>query len=158
VRRRRGHARDDRGRAGARWSGPHARSSRGAMDARRKGAADRGGDVGDPARDRRPLRGVRRHGPRAGAAALLVLAVAGLTGCCAGPKEARALPLGIDPPRFLVESFDARGTLLLGTPQGVFRSSDAGASWQPTFPRVFRGVSAGFTKGSTIVSRGRRFQ
>jgi hypothetical protein len=56
-----------------------------------------------------------------------------------------------------VQSFDARGTLLLGAPQGVFRSVDGGASWSRT-NGVFRGISAGFTKGSTIVSRGRRFQ
>src|SRR5262249_25003253 len=38
------------------------------------------------------------------------------------------------------------------------RSVDGGASWNPTTPPVFGGISAGFTKGSTIVSRGRLFQ
>jgi photosystem II stability/assembly factor-like uncharacterized protein len=68
------------------------------------------------------------------------------------------LPPQVSAPSFLIQSFDARGTLLVGGPEGVFRSLDAGSSWQPTPAPVYRAVSAAFTEGSTIVSRGRLFQ
>ena len=35
---------------------------------------------------------------------------------------------------------------------------DVGASWSRTSPTVYRALSAGFTAGSTIISRGRLFQ
>src|SRR3954452_2035734 len=101
--------------------------------------------------------GATKRRGRAGAA-LALLGLAALCGCAAGPKEARPLPPGIDPPSFISQSSDARGTILLGTTQGVFRSVDAGASWSRTRPGVYRALSAGFTSGSTIVSRGRLFQ
>jgi hypothetical protein len=44
---------------------------------------------------------------------------------------------------------------LLGTPQGLYRSLDAGVTWRSTSPRIYRAQSAAFTAGSTIVSRGR---
>jgi hypothetical protein len=81
-----------------------------------------------------------------------------VAGCQAGAKEPRLLPPGTDPPSFLTQSADARGTILIGTTQGVYRSVDVGASWSRTSPTVYRALSAGFTSGSTIVARGRLFQ
>ena len=88
------------------------------------------------------------------------LALVGLVlgGCRAGPSDPHSLPRGTDLPSFLVQSPDARGTLLLGTRQGVFRSSDAGATWRRAQRASFGALSAGFTPGSTIVTRGRLFQ
>ena len=47
------------------------------------------------------------------------------------------------------------GTLLVGTPQGVYRSTDGGRTWHTTTRHVWKALSAGFTQASTIVSRGR---
>jgi hypothetical protein len=87
------------------------------------------------------------------ACAVAVAAV--LSGCAATGHPDRALPPGAGTPTFLVEASDARGTLLLGTPQGLFRSLDEGVTWHTTYPRIYRAQSAAFTSGSTIVSRGR---
>jgi hypothetical protein len=85
-----------------------------------------------------------------------VLACAALlSGCGLVGQPHRALPEDAGTPTFLVEASDARGTLLLGTPQGLFRSLDEGVSWSATSPPIFRAQSAAFTAGSTIVSRGR---
>jgi hypothetical protein len=78
-----------------------------------------------------------------------------LAGCGLVGQPARALPPDSGTPTFLVEASDARGTLLLGTPQGLFRSLDEGVTWHTTYPRIYRAQSAAFTSGSTIVSRGR---
>ena len=58
-------------------------------------------------------------------------------------------------PSFLAQSFDATGTLLVGTPLGVYRSTDGGRTWHTTKRHVWGALSAGFTQASTIVSRGR---
>jgi hypothetical protein len=78
-----------------------------------------------------------------------------LSGCGLVDQPHRALPVDAGTPTFLVEASDARGTLLLGTPQGLFRSLDEGVTWRTTYPRIYRAQSAAFTAGSTIVSRGR---
>jgi hypothetical protein len=96
---------------------------------------------------------VRRGRALAGLLALALLACS----CRAGPKEARRLPAHVGPPTFLVQAADARGTILLGTPRGVYRTLDAGASWGTTPRRIWNALSAGYTAGSTIVSRGRLF-
>jgi len=85
----------------------------------------------------------------------MLAGVALLAGCGLVGQPARALPPDSGTPTFLVEASDARGTLLLGTPQGLFRSLDAGVTWRTTYPRIYRAQSAAFTSGSTIVSRGR---
>ena len=125
-----------------------------ALDARREGAADRGGHQPGAARDRRALRGPRRA--RTTAVALALLAAV-LAGCQAGAKEPRLLPPGVDPPSFLTQSADARGTILIGTTQGVYRSVDVGASWSRTSPTVYRALWR-LHLGVDIVSRGRLFQ
>ena len=65
------------------------------------------------------------------------------------------MPTSGGPPSFLAQSFDAIGTLLVGTPQGVYRSTDGGRTWHTTTRHVWKALSAGFTQASTIVSRGR---
>jgi hypothetical protein len=92
---------------------------------------------------------------RALAGLCTVAAGALLVGCGLVGQPARALPRDSGTPTFLVEASDARGTLLLGTPQGLFRSSDEGVTWHTTYPPIYRAQSAAFTSGSTIVSRGR---
>jgi hypothetical protein len=90
---------------------------------------------------------------RLGAAGLTLLAL--LAAGCSGSRDSpRALPPGVADPSFVVQSFDAQGTLLLGAPSGVYRSTDGGQSWTPTSPPIFRGLSAGFSKASTLVTRG----
>ena len=69
------------------------------------------------------MRARRRH------AALVALAL--LAGSCShGPEESRDLPPGGERPAFLVQSYDRYGTLLLGGRDAVWRSSDAGRTWQ----------------------------
>ena len=81
-----------------------------------------------------------------------------LAGCTRAADERRAVPVENGTPTFLVQSFDATGTLLLGTPTGVLRSSDGGRTWHTTPRHVWGALSAGFTQASTIVSRGRLLQ
>jgi len=68
--------------------------------------------------------------------------------------NSRAVPTFGGPPSFLAQSFDATGTLLVGTPLGVFRSTDGGRTWHTTARHVWGALAAGFTQASTIVSRG----
>ena len=99
------------------------------------------------------------HGGARTAAVALALLVSRPSGLPGGGQGAAPPAAGLDPPSFITQSSDARGTILIGTTQGVFRTVDAGASWSRTSPTgVPRAVSAGFTSGSTIVSRGRLFQ
>ena len=65
------------------------------------------------------------------------------------------MPTAGGPPSFLAQSFDATGTLLVGTPLGVYRSTDGGRTWHTTSRHVWGALAAGFTQASTIVSRGR---
>jgi photosystem II stability/assembly factor-like uncharacterized protein len=88
----------------------------------------------------------------------IVLAALLLAGCARGAEAPRAIPPEYGAPSFLVQSFDATGTLLLGTPLGVWRSSDGGRTWHTTSRPVWGALSAGFTQASTIVSRGRLLQ
>ena len=88
----------------------------------------------------------------------LVAGVLLLAGCTRAADEPRAVPPEYGTPSFLVQSFDATGTLLLGTPAGVYRSSDGGRTWHSTTRHVWGALSAGFTQASTIVSRGRLLQ
>jgi photosystem II stability/assembly factor-like uncharacterized protein len=90
---------------------------------------------------------------RAGAAlALLALLLAG---CTRAADEHRAVPTAGGPPSFIAQSFDATGTLLLGSKLGVYRSTDGGRTWHTTTRHVWGALAAGFTQASTIVSRGR---
>ena len=68
------------------------------------------------------------------------------------------MPTAGGTPSFLAQSFDATGTLLVGTPLGVYRSSDGGRTWHTTQRHVWGALAAGFTQASTIVSRGRLLQ
>ena len=79
---------------------------------------------------------------------------------CGNPlaDEARVLPRGFEHPDFIVQSWDATGTLLIGGRNGVRRSNDGGRTWHVTRRAVYRARSAAFTSGSTIVSRGKLFQ
>ena len=88
----------------------------------------------------------------------LAVGVLLLAGCTREADEPRAVPPEYGTPNFLVQSFDATGTLLLGTPLGVYRSSDGGRTWHTTTRHVWGALSAGFTLASTIVSRGRLLQ
>jgi photosystem II stability/assembly factor-like uncharacterized protein len=94
---------------------------------------------------------------RALAAASLLLALA-LAGCTREADQPRAVPTASGRPSFLAQAFDATGTLLVGTPGGVFRSSDGGRTWHTTSRHVWGALAAGFTQASTIVSRGRLLQ
>ena len=85
---------------------------------------------------------------------LAVVAVL-LAGCGRSVDEHRAVPTAGGTPSFLAQSFDATGTLLVGTPLGVYRSTDGGRTWHTTQRHVWGALSAGFTQASTIVSRGR---
>lgn len=89
-----------------------------------------------------------------------MLAVVVLAAGCGGPfaDEQRVLPEGFEHPSFIVQSWDATGTLLIGGRNGVRRSNDGGRSWHETRRAVYGAVTAGFTSGSTIVSRGKLFQ
>jgi photosystem II stability/assembly factor-like uncharacterized protein len=91
---------------------------------------------------------------------LLVLAVCALllAGCAREADEHRAVPTSGGKPTFLAQAFDATGTLLVGTPLGVYRSSDGGRTWHTTQRHVWGALAAGFTQASTIVSRGRLLQ
>jgi hypothetical protein len=91
---------------------------------------------------------------RAGVVVLAALAVL-LAGCGREVDEHRAVPTAGGSPSFLAQSFDAIGTLLVGTPLGVYRSTDGGRTWHTTKRHVWGALSAGFTQASTIVSRGR---
>src|SRR3954452_15061336 len=88
-------------------------------------------------------------------ASLLVVAVLLLAGCARESDQHRAVPTADGTPSFLAQSFDATGTLLVGTPLGVYRSSDGGRTWHTTTRHVWGALAAGFTQASTIVSRGR---
>ena len=93
-------------------------------------------------------------------APLLVLALCALllAGCTREADEHRAVPTSGGKPSFLAQAFDATGTLLVGTPLGVYRSSDGGRTWHTTQRHVWGALAAGFTQASTIVSRGRLLQ
>jgi photosystem II stability/assembly factor-like uncharacterized protein len=86
-----------------------------------------------------------------------LLAVA-LGGCTRQADQHRAVPTISGTPSFLAQSFDATGTLLVGTPLGVYRSSDGGRTWHTTQRHVWGALAVGFTQASTIVSRGRLLQ
>lgn len=88
--------------------------------------------------------------------AVLAVTLAG----CGNPlgSQDRILPRGFEQPDFIVQSWDATGTLLIGGTNGVRRSNDGGRTWHRTSRPVYGAVAAGFTSGSTIVSRGRLFQ
>ena len=86
-----------------------------------------------------------------------ILAVA-LAGCTRQADQHRAVPTSSGTPSFLAQSFDATGTLLVGTPLGVYRSNDGGRTWHTTQRHVWGALAAGFTQASTIVSRGRLLQ
>ena len=60
-----------------------------------------------------------RAGVLALAAAMVLLA-----GCAREVDQHRAVPTEGGTPSFLAQSFDATGTLLVGTPLGVYRSTD----------------------------------
>jgi photosystem II stability/assembly factor-like uncharacterized protein len=81
-----------------------------------------------------------------------------LAGCAREADQHRAVPTAGGTPSFLAQSFDATGTLLVGTPLGVYRSSDGGRTWHTTERHVWGALAAGFTQASTIVSRGRLLQ
>jgi photosystem II stability/assembly factor-like uncharacterized protein len=89
---------------------------------------------------------------------VLVAGLMLLAGCTREADERRSVPTTDGTPHFLVQSFDATGTLLVGTPLGVYRSSDGGRTWHTTTLHVWGALSAGFTQASTIVSRGRLLQ
>ena len=78
-----------------------------------------------------------------------------LAGCGRSVDEHRAVSDGrrhAELPRAVVRR---DGTLLVGTPHGVYRSTDGGRTWHTTERHVWGALSAGFTQASTIVSRGR---
>ena len=95
--------------------------------------------------------------PRALILVPIVLALA-LVGCTRQADQHRAVPTAGGTPSFLAQSFDATGTLLVGTPLGVYRSNDGGRTWHTTERHVWGALAAGFTQASTIVSRGRLLQ
>jgi photosystem II stability/assembly factor-like uncharacterized protein len=97
---------------------------------------------------------------RARHALLLIPAVCALllAGCAREADQHRAVPTAGGTPSFLAQSFDATGTLLVGTPLGVYRSNDGGRTWHTTQRHVWGALAVGFTQASTIVSRGRLLQ
>ena len=91
---------------------------------------------------------------------LVLLATIALAAGCGSPlaNEQRLLPKGFEHPAFILQSWDATGTLLIGGRNGVRRSNDGGRTWHLTGRAVYGARTAAFTSGSTIVSRGKLFQ
>jgi photosystem II stability/assembly factor-like uncharacterized protein len=88
-------------------------------------------------------------------AVALALVVVVLAGCARASDKHRAVPTAGGLPSFIAQSFDATGTLLVGSKLGVYRSTDGGRTWHTTSRHVWGALAAGFTQASTIVSRGR---
>ena len=92
---------------------------------------------------------------RARRRSLLALVALLLAGCAREADKHRAVPTAGGLPSFIAQSFDATGTLLVGSKLGVYRSTDGGRTWHTTSRHVWGALAAGFTQASTIVSRGR---
>jgi photosystem II stability/assembly factor-like uncharacterized protein len=78
-----------------------------------------------------------------------------LAGCARAVDKHRVVPTSGGLPSFIAQSFDAQGTLLVGSKLGVYRSVDGGRTWHTVSRHVWGANAAGFTQASTIVSRGR---
>ena len=82
---------------------------------------------------------------RAGIAIAVVALL--LAGCTRSVDEHREVPTAGGPPSFLAQSFDATGTLLVGTPLGVYRSTDGGRTWHTTHAARLGGALGGLHAG-----------
>ncbi len=86
-------------------------------------------------------------------------ALAALLAACTppGPPD-RALHPRTGNPRFLVVTNQALAPLAVGSPSGLWLTTDVGRTWRAARPAVRGALAIGFTAGRVYVSRGQHYE